>query len=82
MEFPDTDLVLKEAKYEDHDAIIAITSGEDLFGGLDYLPSKLRSLLKEGEDKSSCRRNLVFILREEGCGIHISPFSECKESMS
>ena len=68
MECPDLDLVLDEAKTEDHDAIIAITEGEELFGGLDYLPSKLRGWLKEGEDQESCRRNLIFIRSQKIVG--------------
>ena len=68
MEFPATTLVLKEAKSEDYEAIIAITAEENLFGGLDYLPAKLQGWLNEGEDKVSCRHNLVFILKQKVVG--------------
>jgi len=59
-----TDLVSKHAKLYDHDGILDITKGEDLYGGLDYLPFALEAWLREGENEESNRRNLIFTLNE------------------
>lgn len=56
------DLTLREALDTDHDAILNITKGEDFYNGKDYLPDVLAEWLKEGMDKTSNRRNLVFLL--------------------
>jgi len=68
MEFCTTDLVMSLARLHDHDDILDITKGEELWGGLDYLPFALKPWLKEGEDEKSNRRNLVFTIHEKMVG--------------
>ena len=68
MEFSTNDLVLSLARLHDHDGILEITKGEDLWGGLDYLPFALKPWLQEGEDEQSNRRNLVFTIHEKIVG--------------
>jgi len=62
MEICPDNLLLKQAKLKDHDAILAITEKENLYGGLDYLPFALKAWLREGEEPESYRRNLAFVL--------------------
>ena len=64
MEFSVTDLLSRHAKLDDHDGILDITKGEDLYGGLDNLPFALEAWLREGETEESNRRNLIFTLNE------------------
>ena len=68
MEFSTADLVLSLARLQDHDGILDITKGEDLWGGLDYLPFALKPWLQEGEDEQSNRKNLVFSIDEKIVG--------------
>eukprot|EP00091_Calanus_sinicus_P025651 TRINITY_DN9900_c0_g1_i1.p1 TRINITY_DN9900_c0_g1~~TRINITY_DN9900_c0_g1_i1.p1 ORF type:complete len:186 (-),score=42.38 TRINITY_DN9900_c0_g1_i1:533-1090(-) len=68
MEFSTHDLVLSLARLHDHDGILDITKGEDLYGGLDYLPFALKPWLHEGEGEQSNRRNLVFTIHEKIVG--------------
>ena len=69
MEFTTSDLILRPATVSDYDGILGITEGEDLWGGLDYLPFALRKWLEEAEDENSNRRNFVFSIKGKivGC---------------
>ena len=49
MENSTVEFVMSLARLHHHDGILDITKGEDLWGGLDYLPCALKSWLKEGE---------------------------------
>ena len=61
-------LLLEEARLEQHDSILALTRDELLYGGMDYLPYALRSWLREAESKEARRKNFVFLLDDEIVG--------------
>ena len=62
MEYSPEQLVIRQGQLEDHDGILNITSQEELYRGMDYLPFALKSWLKEGADEKSNRENYVFTL--------------------
>ena len=51
---------------EHHDAILAMTQGEEFYGGMDYLPHALRGWLLEAREDNSPRHNFVFTLEGGG----------------
>merc|ERR1711936_794173 len=54
------DTELRTATIEDHDSILSLTRNEDLYSGLDYLPSILQDWLREsGSSERSMRENYV-----------------------
>ena len=61
-------VLLEEARLDQHDSILALTRGELLYGGMDYLPYALRSWLREAEVKEARRKNFVFLLDDEIVG--------------
>jgi len=58
----------RPANIQDQKAILAITEGEELWDGLDYLPYALGPWLEEANDRTSARRNYVFLLDQRIMG--------------
>ena len=55
-------VTLEEARLDHRDDILALTQDENLYGGMDYLPSALSNWLMEAVSQGSKRRNFVFFL--------------------
>ena len=70
------DLVLKAAKLVEHDDILNITAGEQLYDGYDLLPCALEAWLREGEDLTSNRHNFVFCPEESIVGFRSIYFQD------
>ena len=62
------EVLLEEARLDQHDSILALTRDELLYGGMDYLPHALRDWLREAEAQEARRKNFVFLLDDEIVG--------------